>query len=52
MSRLRFVGGCLGRMGFLFLLVRGFFEGGGLDSVWQVFWRQGIVVIAVRRWGV
>ena len=30
-SRLRFVGGCLGRMGSFFLWVRGFFEGGGLD---------------------
>ena len=29
MSRLRFVVGCLGRMGSLFLWVRGFFEGGG-----------------------
>ena len=30
MSRLRFVGGCLGRMGILCLWVRGFFEGGGV----------------------
>ena len=28
MSWPRFVGGCLGRMGFLFLWVRGFLEGG------------------------
>ena len=29
MSGLRFLGGCLGRMGILFLWVRGFFLGGG-----------------------
>ena len=29
MSRLCLVGGCLGRMGILFLWVRGFLEGGG-----------------------